>query len=275
MTPVVFSIMFWLVPIAYGSSFVLFATSVVFRRPPLADRAVLAGWAGLLIHTAAVTLRWVQTGYPPFVSYHESMSASAWFGVLTFLLAQQRFSFVRVAGIGVMPLVTLLMGWAGTRPVGFDVLPIGLQSFWLFIHASFATMAAGCFLFASGVGMVRLYKTRINGALGTDLEAAAVERYDEFNFRLVLLGFLFWGMMITSGAIWADLAWGRYWAWDPIELWSFVTWLVYALYLHIYVTWRRLRGRFLAYYSAAAVVFAAFALWGVRFFYETLHTYGS
>jgi cytochrome c-type biogenesis protein CcsB len=270
-----FSIIFWLAPIAYGVSFALFATAIVFKKSVHMDRALVAAWVGLMFHTAAISIRWFETGYPPFVSYHESMSASAWFGVLAFLLMQQKFTFLRAAGIGAMPLVTLLMGWSGTQPVGFETLPVGLQSFWLFIHASFATAAAGCFLFAAGIGVVRLYKTRMNGRLDPVIEATAVERYDEFNFRLCLLGFLFWGMMITSGAIWADLAWGRYWGWDPIELWSLITWLVYALYLHIYVTWRKLRGRFLAWYSAAAVFFAAFSLWGVRFFYETIHTYGS
>ncbi len=269
-----FSILFWLVVTAYALSFALFASALVFRKSRVLDRAVLAGWAGFLLHTAVTVGRWAQTGHPPFVSYFEAMSATTWFGMLGFLTLQQWKPFLRAAGAGIMPFVVLLMGWAGTHPFGEEILPVSLQSFWLFIHASFATAAAGCFIFASGVAILRLYKTRANGELDKALQTAAAERYDEFCFRLILLGFLFWGIMIVSGSIWADAAWGRYWGWDPVELWSLITFLVYAVYLHLYYAWRKLRGSFLAWYSVAAVLFAAFALWGVNAVYTTLHTYG-
>ena len=275
MSQTLLSIVFWLSTIAYAASFALFAMAAVFHRKRFLDLAVTVTWTGFLLHTAVITARWIQTGHPPFVSYFESMSASTWFGVAAFLLVQQKKEFLRVAGIGAMPLATILMGWAGTHPFGFEILPVGLQSFWLFIHASFATAGVGCFIVAAGVGFFRLYKAHLNGRLDQIIEATDIQRYDEFNFRLVLLGFLFYGMMVASGAIWADLAWGRYWGWDPIELWSLITWLLYAVYLHVYFTWRGLRGRFLAWYSAIAVFVAGFSLWGVRFFYETIHTYGN
>ncbi len=269
------SIDFWLSSICYAASFAMFAIAAVFHKKRDLHLGVMLAGTGLLFHTAFITARWIQTGHPPFVSYFESMSATAWFGVAAFLIVQQKKPFLRIAGIGAMPLATILMGWAGTHPFGHEILPVGLQSFWLFIHASFATAGVGCFLVAAGVGLVRLYKTRVNGRLDQLIEATETERYDEFNFRLVLLGFLFYGMMIASGAIWADLAWGRYWGWDPIELWSLITWLLYAVYLHVYFTWRKLRGRFLSWYAVVAVFVAGFSLWGVRFFYETIHTYGN
>ncbi len=266
--------LFWLTVVTYALSFALFAIALVFRKAQVLDRAILAAWAGFFLHTAIVTARWIQTGHPPFVSYFEAMSASAWFGMLGYLMLQQWKPFLRAIGVGLMPSVVLLMGWAGTHPFGGDVLPVSLQSFWLFIHASFATAAVGCFLFAAGVANIRLYRTRKNGALDETLRTASAERYDEFNFRLILLGFLFYGIMIVSGSIWADAAWGRYWGWDPVEVWSLITWLVYAVYLHIYFAWRRLRGLFLAWYAIAAVFVAAFSLWGIHFFYTTIHTYG-
>jgi len=270
------SALFWLTVILYAASAAVFAVALVFRRPRTLERAVAIAWAGFFLHSVVVVARWAQTGHPAFVSYFESMSASAWFGMLAYLGLQQWKPFLRATGVGLMPLIVLLMGWAGTHPFGGESLPVSLRSAWLFVHAGFATAAAGCFLFAAGVAAMRLYQRRRGGNLAeSGLQIAPGDRYDEFNFRLILLGFAFWGIMIVSGAIWADSAWGRYWAWDPVELWSLISWLVYAIYLHIYVVWKKLRGVFLAWYAMVAALFVALSLWGIRFFYETLHSYGS
>ena len=269
------SIIYWLTVITYAVSFILFAIALIFQKRSLMERAIAAAWIGFTLHTGIVAARWIATGHPPFVSYFESMSASVWFGILGYLLIQQWKPFIRPIGAGLMIFVVLLMGWAGTHPFGGEVLPVSLQSFWLFIHASFATAAVGCFIIAASVAFLRLYKTSKNDALDATLQTTVAERYDEFNFRLILLGFLFYGIMIVSGSIWAHAAWGRYWGWDPIELWSLITWLTYAVYLHIFFTWKKLRGRFLAWYAISAVFLAGFSLWGVSFVYTTIHTYGN
>ncbi len=271
----VLSIIFWLAAVVYGLGFVLFAVSLVFRKPRALDHAILVVWAGFFLHTITVASRWAQTGHPPFVSYFESMSASAWFGVLGYLVLQQWNPFLRVAGAGMMPFIVLLMGWAGTHPVGGESLPVSLQSFWLFIHAGFATAAVGCFTVAAGVAAMRLYRQRRNGLADPALDIAPGDRYDEFNFRIIVLGFIFFGIEIVAGAVWADLAWGRYWGWDPIELWSLISWLVYVIYLHIYSVWKKLRGVFLAWYAIMGWIFVGFSFWGIRFLYDTIHSYGA
>lgn len=269
------SVLFWLSVVMYAFAFGTFAVALVFRKPAVLGRAIAAAWAGFFVHTIVLVARWAQTGHPAFVSYFESMSTSAWFGMLGYLAIQQWKPFLRVTGAGLMPFIVLLMGWAGTHPFGGETLPVSLQSFWLFIHAGFATAAAGCFLFAAGIAGLRLFQHRRKGPVDPAFSIAPGDRYDEFNFRLVLLGFVFWGIMTVSGAIWADAAWGRYWGWDPIELWSLISWLVYAIYLHIYVVWKKLRGVFLAWYAIAGALFVALSLWGIRYLYETLHSYGA
>ena len=270
----VLSVLFWLTAIVYALGFGLFTVALAFRKPRTLDHAILVAWAGFTLHTIIIVARWAQTGHPPFVSYFEAVSFSAWFGMLSYLVLQQRKPFLRATGAGLMPFIVLLMGWAGTHPIGGESLPVSLQSFWLFVHAGFATAAAGCFIFAAGVAAMRLNQQRTNGLSNPALDIAAGDRYDEFNFRLILSGFIFWGIMIVSGAIWADAAWGRYWAWDPIELWSLISWLVYVIYLHIYTVWKKLRGVFLAWYSIIGALFVAFSLWGIRFLYATIHSYG-
>ncbi|MBI5266496.1 MAG: cytochrome c biogenesis protein CcsA, partial [candidate division Zixibacteria bacterium] len=68
-------------------------------------------------------------------------------------------------------------------------------------------------------------------------------------------------------------AWGRYWAWDPIELWSLISWLIYGMLIHARLT-LKLSPQWFCRLAIAAVVVVAFALWGVHYLYETIHSYG-
>ncbi len=266
------TIVFWLSVIGYAAAFALFLIAVVYRGTRSLSSAQLAIIIAFVLHSTALILRWSQTGHPPFVEFFESVSASAWFGVLIYLgLRAQRNEF-RTAGLFVAGTVFLLLGWASTPSHTGGPLSASLQSTWLFIHASFATAAVGCFIAAAGIGLTFLWRTREDDT--DDGDTARGERKDEAVFRLVLVGFLFYGIMIVSGAIWADQAWGRYWAWDPIETWSLITWLVYGVFIHLHLTVRNARGRFTMWYALLAVLFAAFSLWGVGYVYETIHTYG-
>jgi len=79
--------------------------------------------------------------------------------------------------------------------------------------------------------------------------------------------------MIVSGSIWAHAAWGRYWAWDPIELWSLISWLLYGLVLHSRIGFK-VSSRIFCWMTIIAVLTIIFALWGVDYVYETIHVYG-
>ncbi|MRR36421.1 c-type cytochrome biogenesis protein CcsB, partial [bacterium] len=96
------------------------------------------------------------------------------------------------------------------------------------------------------------------------------EVLDDLQFRFVSVGFVFLGIMIAAGAIWANEAWGRYWAWDPIETWSLISWVVYAAYLHARLTlgWR---GRRSALFAMLALPVVVFALIGVPLVYQSIH----
>jgi ABC-type transport system involved in cytochrome c biogenesis permease subunit len=76
--------------------------------------------------------------------------------------------------------------------------------------------------------------------------------------------------MIASGAVWANEAWGRYWAWDPMETWSLVAWAVYALHLHLTLTlgWR---GTKAAWVLVIALPVIVFSLLGVPVVYNSIH----
>ncbi|QHN86079.1 Cytochrome c biogenesis protein CcsA [Arachis hypogaea] len=60
-----------------------------------------------------------------------------------------------------------------------------------------------------------------------------IQQLDRWSYRIISLGFLFLTIGILSGAVWANEAWGSYWNWDPKETWAFITWTIFAIYLHI------------------------------------------
>jgi len=80
---------------------------------------------------------------------------------------------------------------------------------------------------------------------------------DGLAYRVTAFAFPIWTFAVIAGAIWAENAWGRYWGWDPKEVWSFVTWVFYAGYLHARATqgWRGRRAAIIATLGFAALVF--------------------
>nr|YP_010721912.1 cytochrome c heme attachment protein [Pilea cavernicola]WDS80982.1 cytochrome c heme attachment protein [Pilea cavernicola] len=101
-----------------------------------------------------------------------------------------------------------------------------------------------------------------------------IQQLDLWSYRIISLGFLFLTMGILSGAVWANEAWGSYWNWDPKETWAFITWTVFAIYLHI-----RTNKIFESVNSAIMASIGFLIIWicyfGVNLFGIGLHSYGS
>nr|YP_009776276.1 cytochrome c biogenesis protein [Rubia cordifolia]QJA26677.1 cytochrome c biogenesis protein [Rubia cordifolia]UXE31840.1 cytochrome c heme attachment protein [Rubia cordifolia] len=101
-----------------------------------------------------------------------------------------------------------------------------------------------------------------------------IQQLDCWSYRVISLGFLFLTVGILSGAVWANEAWGSYWNWDPKETWAFITWTVFAIYLHTRTT-RKTQGS-----NSAIVAFIGFLIiwicyFGVNLLGIGLHSYGS
>nr|YP_009270963.1 CcsA [Perilla frutescens var. hirtella]AMR74775.1 CcsA [Perilla frutescens var. hirtella] len=101
-----------------------------------------------------------------------------------------------------------------------------------------------------------------------------IQQLDFWSYRVISLGFLFLTIGILSGAVWANEAWGSYWSWDPKETWAFITWIIFAIYLHTQTN-RKLKGT-----NSAIVAFIGFlVIWicyfGVNLLGIGLHSYGS
>ncbi len=197
--------------------------------------AVLAAAIGL--HTLALALRWQAHGHGPFTTMHEILSSNLWSLALVFALAWWARREVRATLLAAAPVGLVLGVWlllADARP---GHLPPTYATPLLYLHAVLGKLFLGLLLVAVALGAVPgLRRTR----WGARQFAAAApdQRLDQLAHRCAAFAFIFETLMLIVGAVWAQDAWGRYWAWDPLESWAFVTWLALVAVLHARATLR-------------------------------------
>jgi ABC-type transport system involved in cytochrome c biogenesis permease subunit len=141
---------------------------------------------------------------------------------------------IRPSLAAILPVLQVLVAWLFVVEPVDSAAPVTYQTIWLIVHLWLGKIFLGCVLVAVGVSLVLLLRRLGRRFPGMPDDYAL----DEFVYRMVFVAFIFETMMIAAGAIWARDAWGRYWAWDPLETWSFVTWLAVTGYLHLRITWR-------------------------------------
>lgn len=263
----------WIAVIVYAVSAGAFIVGTVFLRQVIVRAALWIAGAGLAVHTVGIGVRWIRTGHGPYLGFYEVSSLMAWITVAFLIWLVWRYPGFRAAGIAVMPVALLMMG--GAMLVSKESEPVAgaLASVWLIVHVVFANLAYGAYVAAFALAAAFLMRDygRDGGKLKTLLAKLPEQTViDDLTYRFVGVGFISQGIMIASGAIWANEAWGRYWAWDPMETWSLIAWAVYAIYLHLRLTlgWGGRRAAWVAVISLFVIVFS---LLGVPLVYESIH----
>nr|YP_011010802.1 cytochrome c heme attachment protein [Linaria japonica]WPW47705.1 cytochrome c heme attachment protein [Linaria japonica] len=101
-----------------------------------------------------------------------------------------------------------------------------------------------------------------------------IQQLDYWSYRVISLGFIFLTIGILSGAVWANEAWGSYWSWDPKETWAFITWIIFAIYLHTRtnIKWK---GPNSAIVASIGFLIIWICYFGVNLLGIGLHSYGS
>lgn len=263
----------WAAVTLYAAGAALFVVEFVFRRRGTLQTAALwLSLAGLAPHAVAIAVRWVRIGHGPYLGFYEVVSSFAFATVLVFGLILLRYRSLTPLGVLVMPIAFLLLGGSMLAPkAGLEVTG-KLASWWLLIHVSFAKLAYGAFIASFVLALLYLMRDRWSEGRLSDIlsKLPSQEVVDDLSYRFAAVGFIFLGIMIAAGAVWANEAWGRYWGWDPIETWSLVAWIVYAVYLHLRLTmgWR---GRKAAWALVVALPVVLFALVGVPIVYQSIH----
>lgn len=249
-------LLIWLTILLYAIAAFGYLVSVVFDKK---KRMNILTWSGWLIHTFAIIWRWLRVGHPPFLSLFELVSLGAWWTIIIFLLFSIRQSKWRVLGAIVLPFTFISLGIVINTPTAPVPLNPALKSFWLYIHIGFALFTYGSYILSASAAVLYLTKR--------------MEEMDKLSYRFILLGFLTQAIMVASGAVWANLSWGRYWAWDPIETWSLLTWILYGGYLHLRLI-KGWRGKRCAWISIISLILIIICFWGVPVFSRTIHAFG-
>ncbi len=248
----------WTALALYVAAGCLAIVSVIMRRRP--ERSVLTLIVlGLVVHGLSIGLRWARLGHGPFVTMFEILSSNIWSLTFVFVIAYWRFRPVRPIAAVVMPILFLMMGWLLVTSPRDTLLPATYDTVWLYIHIGFGKVFLGSVLVAVGMAVVILLR---GAQLGVTALAVLPDNasLDELAYRFMALGLVFDTLMLIAGAIWAQDAWGRYWSWDPLETWAFLTWLLLAFAIHLRLTLK------LSPVVGAGMVLLVFALAFLTFF---------
>ena len=224
--------LFTIVMLIYFAAMILYFTFIAVKRDAIAKIAVCLQGAGLALHTAALVCRGIGAGRLPLTNQYEFATAFAWGLCLVSLIFVVRFKFP-VLGAFSAPVTFLVIGYAAMQSKEVRELMPALRSGWLGFHVSTAIIAYGAFGVSFVLSIIFLLRDRMKAQGFLDQHIPNREKLDVISYRSVSLGLLFLTFTIITGAIWAERAWGSYWSWDPKETWSLVTWLVYAVYLHL------------------------------------------
>ena len=252
--------------IAYGIAMLVAWSFVLHRNGDIFQNAQPILWVGILAHLASLTLRTFATGHAPYSNLYESISAIG-LSIAIFGAIALRFSDLRFAVLFTLPLHFLATMYALSLDSSIGPLMPALKSPWLAVHVMTGIIAYGAFAIAfGGAVLVFIRKRWWKDILPSE------EKLDELVYRFVIFGFFFQTLLLGTGAIWAEGAWGQYWSFDPKETWALITWLIYIVYLHLRL-WKGWRGIPLAALSLLGFASVVFTYFGVGFFLVGFHSY--
>ena len=265
------NLLFTVVMLLYFASMILYFAFIAARREKLAAVAEILQGLGFVLHTAALVIRGIGAGRLPLTNQYEFATSFAWGLCLVSLVFVLKYRF-QVLGAFAAPVIFLIIGYAAMQSRDVHELMPALRSNWLGFHVSTAIIAYGAFGVSFVLGIIFLMREGMKDQSFLDRHVPSREKLDLIGYRSVSLGLLFLTFTILTGAIWAERAWGSYWSWDPKETWSLITWLIYAIYLHLRLR-RGWRGRAAAIFAIVGFIAVLFTYVGVNTFLPGVHSY--
>nr|YP_010214449.1 cytochrome c heme attachment protein [Loranthus lambertianus]UBN08305.1 cytochrome c heme attachment protein [Loranthus lambertianus] len=304
LTHISFSIVSILIPIHFR---ILLVDEIV-ELYDSSERGMIAGFFCL---TGLLANRWIHFGHFPLSELSESLIFLSWgFFIIHLILyfKKEKKNLSSIIKIGVI----FTQGFATSDLLSqmhkSVILVPALQSQWLMMHVSMTLLGYASLLCGSLLSVTLLVITfqksiiifsksnflltntfsfqNINERIKNVLQSTSVfsisnfyksqsiQQLEQWSYRVISLGFFFFSIGILSGAVWANEAWGSYWNWDPKETWSFITWIIFTIYLHTQTN-TNLKGK----NSAIIAVIGFLIIWGCYFGINLLeiglHSYGS
>ena len=195
---------------------------------------IYSGIAGLASHTTNLAIRWDRVGHGPFINLFEILSSNLWSLMLGFLIFMLLAKQYRHMSRHLVPVLTLLMAWLLITPAKDTFLPPTYNTIWLYFHVLSGKFFLGLLMLATAAAFYGLVPAKATA------KSISIPAMQALSYRFLAFAFCFESLMLFFGAIWAQDAWGRYWAWDPLETWAFLTWLSVIFVLHWRLNYSRL-----------------------------------
>ena len=256
------TIIIYLVCLAYALAALLYWRGARAGQENVLKVGFYLAASGCIGTLLVLIIRSFMTGRLPLSNGGEFVLSFTWIMVLIFLIWEIRQQ-VKGAGVVVMLNAALLtMAVPILMPGQFtEISPLmpALKSHWLTVHVLTVAIAYAGFTLAAALACWQLFQAESGPG-------------DDRIYRIVAGSFLMLSLSIVFGAIWAEQAWGSYWSWDPKETWAFITWVIYAIYLHLQQkqAWQGNNARLLVILGFILMLFTFF---GVNFLMSGLHSY--
>lgn len=235
--------------------------------------AVALAFLGAALHLFEVLKRGLVAGRLPFTNTYETLLLLGLLMMCLYFFALKRYQAAVIGGfVGIIAAMVLALSCLLSNEIE-PLLP-SLKSNWLLFHVGSAFIGYASFAVASASGALFLCASRWPGRFLGKEKAVRREAFlgqlHELTQRFVSMGFPFLTMGIATGAIWANATWGRYWNWDPKETWAFITWLCYAVCLHMQREGKAGPPK-IAWVTVASFATVLFTYFGVNFWFASLH----
>ena len=227
---------------------------------------------GFAFHTLTIVYGFIKSGHLPVSNMHETLSFAGWAIAGVFLGIHIKFN-LKILGVFAAPILTVIMIIVSQLPNEPAAATKIFKSFWLVSHVIVIFIGEAAFALACGLGILYLLqeneiKTKKHRFFFKRLPS--LEMLDNIGYVCIVVGFAMLTLGLITGFIYAKAGWGRFWSWDPKEVWAGITWLFYAVLLHerLTVGWR---GRRSAIMAIIGFVVLIFTFLGVNLFMEGHH----
>ena len=220
----------------------------------------------------ALVMRVRATGHLPVNSVYEFLLSFAFALIVFNLFWQLKIKLYPIA-VFLLGVAIVLLGISFYQADTATPLLPALQSNWRVSHVMTAILSYAAFALAFALGI--FYLLTIRAKKGESLPEAKKERGDfieKLMYNAVVVGFVFLTLLIITGAMWAEEAWGIWWSWDPKETWALITWIIYAIYLHLRIS-KGWKGKSAAVFAVIGFVCVIFTYIGVNTLIPGIHSY--
>jgi cytochrome c-type biogenesis protein CcsB len=260
--------------ILYLLGAILYAVSHATKSARVQSVSAWTILAAAVIQIAGISMRSYVAGRPPVTNMYESIVWVAigvvFFGGILYWVKRQGILLGTSAALATLCLIAADAAPAVMDPGIHPLVPVLRSNYWLTIHVLTITLGYAAFALALGLGNVTLFQY-LRGGPGAQ---ARILNLNQLTYRAHQFGVVLLAAGTILGGVWADYSWGRFWGWDPKEVWALIALMGYLIILHARFT--GLVGQFgFAAWSVVAFVLVLTAWYGVNFVLGVgLHSYG-